>query len=244
MTNFGAAAFKCYFTSLGRILELSVQDGMSFPSSLVLQILAAQQHAMNGTSGEALFVHLSTLCRVESALLKHFSSNSHFLVGNIFAEHASQRVKGAVAAGGWEPTSGEYRANGQWETLIAETLRGSSLKVITSYMFPGEQDVNKEMKSAVLAANHWQRVLCSVVNAMVPTAALLRFGVSYVWLIKSSAFCLQSHKSCPSYHRSMTEKVVVHIPCVKTLSREVPFHPMAIAKGSHGSLPKMRLVLH
>lgn len=55
--------------------------------------------------------------------------------------------------------------------ILSEVIRGSSLQNTSAI------SEKTEMRKALEVASHWKRVLYSIVSAMVPTSALLRFGL-------------------------------------------------------------------
>ena len=88
------------------------------------------------------------------------------------------------------------RANQQWETLLIDILRGTSLSIPSSIVADvldkpsedaakssqaaddGSANGHQQVANALTHYHHWRRVLNSVINAMVPTTALLRFGIN------------------------------------------------------------------
>ena len=187
LSNFGIAVFKCYCRGLKRALSaldlIAVPDQMLMSSSLALQLIFAQQHYLPLDITESFYLQVSSLCHINISVLKLVTNtlaNQNNLASNFFCTHSAQRIKGAAVAEGWRATPGEYRANGQWETLVSETLLGSSLLISSAAITDAvgdDADLVEEITSALMAVKRWRRVLYSIINAMVPAAALLRFGV-------------------------------------------------------------------
>jgi hypothetical protein len=58
--------------------------------------------------------------------------------------------------------------------ILSYAIQGSTLQILSPSL---PSDESPSLVRALEVASHWKRVLDSVVSAMVPTAALLRFAV-------------------------------------------------------------------
>ncbi|KAL9190922.1 hypothetical protein ACHAXT_000628 [Thalassiosira profunda] len=175
LTRFGVEAFKQYFGAMERALN-------SDNAATALRLLFAQQHMCVSTR-ECFHDQVSLACQIGEdgamlCIMVASVSEGDCLEGASLLNNSAQRIRGADNhKATWKVFPGEHRANDQWETLFSETLRGSSLTVSSE---AGDIEGEKEegrFQEALVTANHWRRVLYSVVNAMVPAAALLRFGM-------------------------------------------------------------------
>ena len=94
-----------------------------------------------------------------------------------------QRIYGVEGFEGWKATQGERRANGQWEMLLLEALaQGSESKAVTDDFSllgirGGAKEKHDTIKKDIENVIRWRRLLLSIVNALVPTCALLRFSI-------------------------------------------------------------------
>jgi len=198
LTKFGVTALKCYFVELRRALGMLEQTENSsemlrgeVPAkfSIALKLCFAQQQ-LPSEMIESFYLHVASFCQVNGSILKLLFDNSlscgqQPLAGSELLTTSSQRIKGADFSKPWKVVPGEHRANGQWETLLSESLQGSSFKVppeTVNDAIGGDDDsfgaAKLRMTDALESVHHWRRVLYSVVNAMVSTAALLRFGIN------------------------------------------------------------------
>jgi hypothetical protein len=183
LTEFGMKVWRSYLGAMRLVLgslnqtEISIQGG----NSLALQLFfAQQQHPADLT--ESFYSQVESFCGINGSLLSFmvFSlSSKQCLAGNAFVNTSAHKIPGAEFFKAQKVFMGERRANGQWETLLSEVLQGSSLTIHSSLITNLADDaVIKQIVDALTSAHRWQRVLYSIVNAMVPTAALLRFGIS------------------------------------------------------------------
>mmetsp|Transcript_5230 Transcript_5230/g.11836 ORF Transcript_5230/g.11836 Transcript_5230/m.11836 type:complete len:3618 (-) Transcript_5230:38-10891(-) len=203
LTNFGGQVLKMYFgavqSALGILDEFGVEDSTggvqdegefsTVGLGLGLQLFYAQQQHPSDLS-ESFYSHVATVCQIDSSIFKLvmtvLSSEESCLSGNNLVATSAQRIKGADHnnASNGRIYPGEHRANGQWETLLSNALQGSCLSVPTAAIADALDDTTtadtatmNKIANALVAIHHWRRVLNSVINAMVPTAALLRFGI-------------------------------------------------------------------
>lgn len=202
LTKFGTAALGRYFEEMRQVLgapqgaegSSSMRRGggeaPSGLSSLALQLCVAQQRMPPGRS-DAFYMHVASFCQVNSSILKLLLDNlpswgqQQYLAGSELAANSAQRIKGANFTKPRKVVPGEHRANGQWETLLSESLGSSSLAIpaaIVDDVMDGDEDLSDAAKQCIVdvlvMARRWRRVLYCVVNAMIPAAALLRFGVN------------------------------------------------------------------
>ncbi|KAL7543894.1 hypothetical protein ACHAXR_013387, partial [Thalassiosira sp. AJA248-18] len=204
LTNFGVGVLKCYFgafqQALGCVLDGDSMQEDKNPTSKTLSVALQLFFAQSPCElTESFYSQVASLCQIDSTILKlviHSLSDQQNLGGNALLATSAQRIKGADyhhnlvskdTSSSWkEMVPGEHRANCQWETLLGACLQGSSLAVdsplIDSAVAVGngtlsDSDLKKKIADAVVSVNHWRRILYSVINAMVPTTALIRFGV-------------------------------------------------------------------
>ena len=184
LMQFGTAVFKCYAQSLQHalnILELGAsQDHFSASSSIALKLIFVRPQTPNDVFDSLT----SSLCQISSSALKLVTKTLTSQLcssSNDFCLKSVHRIIGAAMNEGWEAAPGEHRANGQWETLVSETLEGSSLRVAPDAIAEAisyDANVLEDIATALVTVCRWRRVLYSIVSAMVPTTALLRFGVN------------------------------------------------------------------
>jgi len=186
LAHFGTAVFKAYMRSVRRALStldlVKSQDENSYASLLALKMIFSRKYTM---SDDLFDFHVSTLCQIScdslNLLVRSISNDEDFTSGNTYCLNSAQRIRGTAANEGWQTASGEHRANGQWETLLAQTLQGSSIQIKAGKMmdtFVDDVDASEIITNSLMSICRWRRVLFSVVNAMVPTTALLRFGIN------------------------------------------------------------------
>eukprot|EP00804_Cyclotella_cryptica_P018056 CCRYP_008325-RE/>CCRYP_008325-RE protein AED:0.09 eAED:0.09 QI:596/0.96/0.92/1/1/0.92/26/363/4715 len=178
LTSFGVAVFKRYCQAFQDALHIASHTSLREPSpissQLLHQLLVSHQFTLSGSEHESFYSNLSSISQTDVATLKFVVSNNYSLPRNSFFTHSSQRVTGAESFTGPEPNISELRANEQWEMIISHAIQGATLQIISS---PLSLDELSPLVSALEVASRWKRVLASVVSAMVPTAALLRFAV-------------------------------------------------------------------
>lgn len=206
LTSFGLSVWQQYFEAMKGLLSALDIDSSSMQEdddgnglskadrySVALQLFYAQQQHPTELS-DSFFTQISSLCLGEGAgslfkLLVNSISNEDQknLQGAPFVTTSSQRIVGAnYFTSQHDQTMGEHRANSQWETLLAEVLQGISFSVspatITNALSEKQKDVSvssrQQIDDALTLYHHWRRVLNGVINAMVPAAALLRFGIN------------------------------------------------------------------
>ena len=179
-------------------------DGVSSNASVVLQLFFAQQQDPIDFLPDSFYTQVASVCSIDDVATLKLIMNAlnnyqeDQVSGNAFNKTSAQRIKGADYHFNiknhhiQKVVPGENRANGQWEMLLGECLQGTSLAIDPSSSSPvpsssasgraatkeGDgSDMKDRISGLLLAINHWRRVLLSVVNAMVPTAALLRLGI-------------------------------------------------------------------
>jgi hypothetical protein len=105
--------------------------------------------------------------------------------------NAAQRLVGRLQdqsrlVGGWESSSAELRAGGEWELLLAEALTTACLDVANypEDALSSKEDIDeaaiKEGHEAMVAAQGWRNVCVTAASHLMPAAALLRLGVNMV----------------------------------------------------------------
>lgn len=138
---------------------------------------------------------ISTALGVNKTCLASFSTleyKSEESVKEAWVPNAAQRIHGSLqecgtSLDGWEPNNCELRATGEWEMLMADALIGTSIDIkIQEDQDSADSVANKatqqpnliDMQNRLSDALRWQRVSSSCAEAMVSTAALLRFGLN------------------------------------------------------------------
>lgn len=146
---------------------------------------------------------VSELCNLPRGVLDLFEDES--LVQNVddgkeaWAQFSGQRLRGCLQTkrgtmgDGWEFSSAELRAGGEWDLLLAEALTLSGLDVKryedtdrSDRGLEGLQMTHAEQCSVELGQKHlrsakmWQAIMRSAVNSMPPAASLLRMGICKV----------------------------------------------------------------
>ena len=210
LTSFGLEVWKCYFDSMVGLLgaldtaddsSMQVDGGVDKAErySIALTLFYAQQQHPCELS-DSFYTHVSTLCQVQEGIYKLLiksitNRDQDNLEGAALVTTTAQRIMGANHFRAGKIFAGEHRANCQWETLLAETLRGTSLSIssdtVANALRKQSTTVNEtdnvssrssgdqqQVSDALATYHHWRRVLNSVLNAMVPTSALLRFGIN------------------------------------------------------------------
>jgi len=211
LTNFGLAVWKQYFQSMLSLLSAldtsSDDDSMEVDGkmskaerySLAIQLYHAQAQNPSHLT-DSFFKHVSTVCKVDLSLYKLLintvtNDDQKNVGGAALATTSPQLILGANYHKQQKVFGGEHRANQQWETLLTDILRGTSLSIpsstIADALDKSSVDAAKssqaaddgstnyqQVANALTHYHHWRRVLNSVINAMVPTTALLRFGIN------------------------------------------------------------------
>ena len=165
LTQFGAQVFRRYFDAIcqledGRTLSGKGVDKIK-PPCVALQLISPSDKL------------------VLKAITNYLSSSSNSDVSGCV-----QRINGIEGFEGWKANQAERRANGHWEMLLLEALtQGSESKaVLDDFSSLGIRGRAREkhdvIKKDIERVIHWRRILLSIVNALVPSCALLRFGIS------------------------------------------------------------------
>ena len=137
--------------------------------SVALRLFFAQQSSPSELS-ESFLTHAASFCGLRHSLLKllirSISAPSQ-LAGEALAATSAQSIKGA---------------DDRWESLLGEVLRGASrtdpaAAVATALGEDADSEKVKSTAKAFALVGRWRRVLYAAVNAMMPTVALLRFGI-------------------------------------------------------------------
>ena len=165
LTQFGVLVFQRYFDAICKLEDGRTLSGRGIettkPPSVALQLISPNDESI-------LKVILSFVPR----------ANSTDVSGCV------QRIIGVEGFEGWKTNQGERRANGQWEILLLEALaQGSESKAVLDDFSllgirGGAREKHDVIKKDIENVIHWRRILLSVVNALVPTCALLRFSIN------------------------------------------------------------------
>lgn len=198
LTRFGINIWRSYIEAMEKVLgildetgdvNMSDSEGAQTTTaySVALHFFFAQQRHPTELS-DVFYSKVASLCQTSSSLFKllvlSLTSQSR-LTGGELVTTSAQRILGANYVKPRKVFKGEHRANGMWETLLAEALQGSSLTVpshtISKALGIGDDSKLTKLTLQRIASSlqlvlHWRRVLHSVLDAMVPAAALLRFS--------------------------------------------------------------------
>ncbi len=201
LTRFGINVWKSYFDAMVEVLRILDESGdvkmcnadeenSTAAYHRALYFFIAQQRQPSELS-DTFYFNVASSCQTNSLLFKLLVlslSRQSRLSGGELVTTTAQRILGANFFKPRKVHRGEHRANGQWETLLSEVLQGSALKDLIPYNLKaavgalGSDDDStptlKRITDSLALVHHWRRVLCSVVDAMVPAAALLRFSIN------------------------------------------------------------------
>jgi len=165
LTQFGAQVFQRYFSAICKLEDGRTLSGRGVektkPPSVALQLISPNDES------------------IVKAIIGFVSRANAIDVSGCV-----QRMKGVEGFEGWKVNQGERRANGQWEVLLLEalTLGSESKAVLDDFSLLGIRGGAREkhdvIKKDVENVIRWRRILLSVVNALVPTCALLRFSIN------------------------------------------------------------------
>ena len=201
LTRFGINVWKSYFDAMVQVLSILDESGdvkmrdkeennstAAYHGALCF-FFAQQRHPSELSN--SFYSKVASSCQTNSFLFKLLVlslSSKSCLSGSELVATIAQRILGANFFKPRKVHRGEHRANGQWETLLAEVLQGSSLTDLipsTSKAsvgaLGGSDDSTPTLKritDSLAVVHHWRRILCSVVDAMVPAIALLRFSIN------------------------------------------------------------------
>jgi hypothetical protein len=138
---------------------------------------------------------IASVCELHSDALELLLDES--IVKNVeqakeaWCPNAAQRLVGRLQdqsrlVGGWETSSAELRAGGEWELLLAEALTTACLDVANypEDAMSSKEEIDeaaiKEGHEAMVAAQGWRNVFVTAASHLMPAAALLRLGVNMV----------------------------------------------------------------
>ena len=113
-----------------------------------------------------------------------------------WCQNSAQRLKGYLQdqeiLDGWEVSTGELRAGGEWELMLAEalTIASSNAHDGPNLAYSSSSDVSSlPGYEEIVTAQLWRYVLVNAVSHLMPAAALLRFGMEHVGR-KPHPFCI------------------------------------------------------
>ena len=137
---------------------------------------------------------VASIARLDKEGIRFFLSNidckNRRLVREAWCPNSAQRIRGciqdpSVSVEGYELHHPEYRAGGEWELLLSETLLGACLNAIPRdtgeeelVFFNNNPEICVNAKIAYANAERWRKVFESSVSHLAPVTALLRFGIS------------------------------------------------------------------
>lgn len=177
LTALGMEVWRSYLDAMRQVLDSLNQAGnttMEGGGSIAVHLFFAQQQHPADLS-ESFYSKVASLCGIDASVYStlFFSlSSEQRLAGDALVANSAQQILGANFFKSWKVFPGERRANGQWELMLSEILQASALKIRSSTI------ASEQVLDALASVHRWRRVLVSIVNAIVPTAALLRFGIN------------------------------------------------------------------
>lgn len=137
---------------------------------------------------------IATVCDLQQDVLELLVDES--LIKNVeqaresWCPNAAQRLVGRLQdrnrlIGGWETSTAELRAGGEWELLLSEALTISCLDVKD---FPVDSESKTEISEraaqrgheALVKAQLWRTIFMNAASHLMPAAALLRLGLGKV----------------------------------------------------------------
>ena len=136
---------------------------------------------LSGVDEEKLAFHLRSVQSINERIAK-----------DAWLPNSSQRILGALqdqnmTIEGWVASASEYRAGGEWELLLSDSLLASCVALSTSSM----EDEMRSKLAALTTGNtfgpwcdelvlrsQWRRVCHSCVSHLMPAVSLLRFSLS------------------------------------------------------------------
>lgn len=177
LTALGMEVWRSYLDAMRQVLDVLNQAGnktMKGGESIAVHLFLAQQQHPADLS-ESFYSKVAYLCGIDASVYSTLFislSSVQRLAGDALVANSAQQILGAYFFKSWKVFPGERRANGQWELMLSEILQASALKIRSSTI------ASEQVLDALASVHRWRRVLVSIVNAIVPTAALLRFGIN------------------------------------------------------------------
>ena len=186
--------------AIGQILSNEGDDPVVDPAQLFLisQWLGTRRGGGDNKTAKSYRNALAVTCSIDAAefelLCQLSEQRPDPAAQDAWLPNASQRVIGALQdqsmiIEGWEASTSEYRASGEWEIILAESLMGACVSVASEATIDSETRTalaklkNKERVQAafrhLVHEQRWMRLCWSVLTFTMPTAALLRFCVSH-----------------------------------------------------------------
>lgn len=152
-------------------------------------------------------VDIATLCQLPEELvellLEDPFSESYEEIRDSWCQNSAQRLKGYLQdqeiLDGWEASTGELRAGGEWELMLAEALTIASFNAHDgpNLGYSSSSDVSSlPGYEEIVTAQLWRYVLVNAVSHLMPAAALLRFGMEHVGR-KPHPFCILENDEDP-----------------------------------------------
>jgi len=177
LTALGMEIWKSYLDAMRQVLDVLNQAGnttIKGGESIAVQLFFAQQKHPTDLS-ESYYSKVASLCGIDASVYSTLFislSSEQRLAGDALVANSAHQILGANLFKSWKVFPGERRANGQWELMLSEVLQASSLKIRSSTI------ASEPVLDTLASVHRWRRVLVSIVNAMVPVSALLRFGIN------------------------------------------------------------------
>jgi len=206
LTEFGLMTFAKYTRALQKILyfeEKEESDQMIDSLALPLIILSGFEESGDGNPTNAsLWNEVVGMCNMDQVcfqvVMDEFPCKNTSTAKEAFIPNSSHRVRGKLQdcgslADGLSSTMSEYRAAGEWELLLSETLLGACTDInydrsnedkrinqcSSSDSSEFHHNTNSRNKEKIVEeAARWGRVLHSTVSAMVTATALLRLSLN------------------------------------------------------------------
>jgi len=169
-----------------RALQKTSSPGQADLAVLASQLWWLRQFAPDGDiygKGDRKYnADIGEICEIDPDVVEIAWSASYVGSRQVAKEcwqaHSAQRVLGRYQdifrnrlVG--EVESAELRASGEWEVLLAGALTSACTHVLKDH----DSGVNEDVIDAITRSERWFGVCGSVIDALVPTVALLRFGL-------------------------------------------------------------------
>lgn len=143
LTSFGSTAFRNYTKAIHRVVQLTATGDKPDETNIALMVMSALSNKIGSHTSSSLLSpvgpdnwkkDLADVCSVELGILEAITSKlnckNRLTAQEAFVPNSAHRIKGRLqefvsSIDGWEVTAAEYRAGGEWELMLSETVSNS-----------------------------------------------------------------------------------------------------------------------